>query len=426
MELNRRAYAEESQQVLNRQKASIDKLREDNETLKNEIGMIVRHQNRPTSKLDQELINTLMDESDDFMNKVEIERGNYDTITEQIALMKEKILHQKKLMGGVNAPRENQMMIQKQIRILENRLERALVKFNESIANNKTLREDIDNLRRERVVFDNIYRKMDIELMDKKEQMAEVIENSNYAYEKRDAYQMEVAAIDQANRKEQEDFEEQMEQLTLLLEEELTLATFQKQPQPGKDQQQQQQNGRKQRTLKSSASTKQTLNVSPVKGSELLSQSQPNLVVGDLSTQEEADMKVKLQMGNWSVATNKLDIETSTKQIQNFEEAFNKIRAATGISDIDQLVKLFIKNEDHNFSLFNYVNEQNNEIERLEEQINTLREEERKFTQESGVDVDHQQQILRELEQKLQFTEGTSERFLFFLFIISNSLFNFL
>ena len=39
-------------------------------------------------------------------------------------------------------------------------------------------------------------------------------------------------------------------------------------------------------------------------------------------------------------------------------------------------VRTFIKNEEQNFSLFNYVNEQTNEIEKLEEQIQQLREEE--------------------------------------------------
>jgi hypothetical protein len=56
-------------------------------------------------------------------------------------------------------------------------------------------------------------------------------------------------------------------------------------------------------------------------------------------------------------------------QQQNFEEAFNRIKAATGVNDIEELVRTFIKNEDQNFSLFNYVNEQQNEIEKLEEQL---------------------------------------------------------
>ena len=55
--------------------------------------------------------------------------------------------------------------------------------------------------------------------------------------------------------------------------------------------------------------------------------------------------------------------------MQSFEEAFHQIKAATGIDNIDELVQTFIDAEDQNFSLFNYVNELNNEVEKLEEQI---------------------------------------------------------
>ena len=72
---------------------------------------------------------------------------------------------------------------------------------------------------------------------------------------------------------------------------------------------------------------------------------------------------------NKSASHDRQDVLASLERIQNFEEAFNKIKSATGVTDIDELVKTFIKNEDHNFSLFNYVNEQNNEVEKIEEQI---------------------------------------------------------
>ncbi len=83
---------------------------------------------------------------------MEVEARNIKVMTDQISLLRSKILHQRKNMGGVNASKENQQMIQKQIRILENRLDKALVKFNEALAHNKSLRETIDNLRQERVV----------------------------------------------------------------------------------------------------------------------------------------------------------------------------------------------------------------------------------------------------------------------------------
>lgn len=48
---------------------------------------------------------------------------------------------------------------------------------------------------------------------------------------------------------------------------------------------------------------------------------------------------------------------------------------ATGIEDIDQLVNTFLAAEDQNYTLFNYVNEVNQEIEKLEDQINIMRSE---------------------------------------------------
>jgi hypothetical protein len=58
---------------------------------------------------------------------------------------------------------------------------------------NKDLREQIDNLRKERVVFDNIYKKLEDALHNKKKQMSQIIEDSNKAYEARDAIQMQIA-----------------------------------------------------------------------------------------------------------------------------------------------------------------------------------------------------------------------------------------
>ncbi len=59
---------------------------------------------------------------------------------------------------------------------------------------------------------------------------------------------------------------------------------------------------------------------------------------------------------HWTVRKNSL-LFPQYFNFQIYEEAFSKIQAATGISDIDQLVETFISAEDKNFSLFNYANE---------------------------------------------------------------------
>lgn len=379
MEMNRRAYTDETQATLRTQLKTIEKLRSDNDDLRNDIAAIMRSSSRPLTISQQHDIHRLHEQREKYYSLIDEQKTAIESLEDEIDMLKQKVLHQRKSMGGVNATKENHYMIEKQIRILENRLEKALLKFNESMAQHKALREKIDDLRRERVVFENLYRKMERELLEKKKQMSEIIEMSNQAYEARDTYQMEIAAIESANRKEQEEFEEQMVELGRLLDTELALP-----PAPIR--------------------TKS----SPLKKSKDKNSYSPS---------------------NMNLADTIIIESSALDRVQNFEDAFNKIKESTGITgklivdtnyiftsmvvtvDVDELVRIFIKNEDHNFSLFNYVNEQNNEIEASEEQIQALKEEEQRLTQESGDDVHHHKQVLRDLESKLQSTESLAEKY---------------
>ena len=54
-----------------------------------------------------------------------------------------------------------------------------------------------------------------------------------------------------------------------------------------------------------------------------------------------------------------VDLHTlSQEKVMNYEEAFSHIEQATGISDVNLLVDNFIKAEERNFNIFNFVNEQ--------------------------------------------------------------------
>merc|ERR1712167_353355 len=162
---------------------------------------------------------------------------------------------------------------------------------------------------------------------------------SNQAYEARDAAQMEIMAIEQANQKEREDFEEQIAELNRLIEADRKRKDFM---------------------------------MKDKRGDEVGTR-------GDMTMEEEARLKKKVTKGVWGMAKDKANIQVAEMKVQSYEEAFNKIKQSTGITDIDELVTTFIQNEEHNFSLFNFVNEQNNELEKLEEQIQQLHEEEQKY-----------------------------------------------
>jgi hypothetical protein len=86
-------------------------------------------------------------------------------------------------MGGLNASAQVQERYEKHIRILENRLDKANQKFNESIEYDKKLREEIDKLRKERFFFENIYKKSEKELEKLRKEISINLEMAYENYE---------------------------------------------------------------------------------------------------------------------------------------------------------------------------------------------------------------------------------------------------
>merc|ERR1719313_1177260 len=159
------------------------------------------------------------------MKKLETTENDIKTIRKKIFDIREEMGRR----GGVDASSQNSEAVMKQIRILENRLDAALQKFNQAIASNRNLREQIDTLRGERVVFDDIYRKLENELQQKKKEMANIIEQANAAYEARDSAQAQMAALKQQADKEHGEFEKEWKELGRLIENDKRMKEFMRQ-----------------------------------------------------------------------------------------------------------------------------------------------------------------------------------------------------
>jgi hypothetical protein len=65
-------------------------------------------------------------------------------------------------------------------------------------------------------------------------------------------------------------------------------------------------------------------------------------------------------------------LEQYTKNATILQDAFKQIQDASGISSIEEIVTTFIKAEEQNYSLFNYVNMLNQETDAMEENNNFL------------------------------------------------------
>lgn len=149
----------------------------------------------------------MQDEGARYIKKIEIERKKVEEIENEIATYQEKILEQKARLGGVNAAQINNKLVQRQIRQLENRMDKNLTRFNEILAENKVLRTKIDDYRRERVIFDAIYKKLERELHEKKKEMTAIIEDSKMAYKIREKAQEELLILQQRSEKDKMEYE---------------------------------------------------------------------------------------------------------------------------------------------------------------------------------------------------------------------------
>merc|ERR1719265_33364 len=114
----------------------------------------------------------------------------------------------------------------------------------------------------------------------------------------------------------------------------------------------------------------------------------------------------------WGIAKDKAAININIEKVQSYEEAFAKIQAASGISDIDELVQNFIDAEDQNFSLFNFNNQLSDDIEKLEAQISEYKSELEQLRGVGGRGEDAQKQkVLASLEEKWSNLDKKAEHY---------------
>lgn len=313
----------------------------------------------------------LQDEASRYIRKIELERKKVEDLDLEIAKYQEKILEQKSRLGGVNAAQVNNQLIQKQIKMLENRMDKGLTKFNEILAQNKVLRQSIDEYRRERVVFDGIYKKLERELHEKKKEMAAIIDDSKNAYQARDKSQSEMVALQQHAEKEKLEFESEFKELGELIT--------------------QQQQMLEQLRLKQ------------------FDRAHDNIKTLALVKDERAN-ELHNENGSWTGNKDK-SAPLSQEKIHSYEDMLRKIQEGTGLHDVNDIVTRFLEAEEQNFSLFNYVNDINSEIERLEHSIADMRNQIEKYRGQGLSSDTQRKKTLRDIEEKLTRTERKGDEY---------------
>ena len=356
-------------------------------------------------------------QGDEYTRKIETEKRLIANLQSNLSILHAKVEQQRQQMGGIGGAERKQKEVSRRLAQMENRLDNALIKYNRRVAENRDLRGEIDSCRRQRLVYDNIYTGLELELATKKKNMAKLISKTSTAMQKQDRLRLHLNKLQLQIEKEQNDFNKKWHTLgteitmgreahTAKLKKEMEekgLLTDQKM---GDNE-----DGNESNEKNNSNSTQGTQGTNGTNGTNGEGKENGEETTNDGEISMERKTKKKLARGAWAIAKEKAQIHMSAEKIQAYEVAFEKIREITGIADIEILVDRFIEAEERNFSTFKYISHLNKELERLDTQIHEARAEIERFRGQ-GVETDSQRKkILRDLESKLHRTETRTHEF---------------
>jgi len=115
-------------------------------------------------------------------------------------------------------------------------------------------------------------------------------------------------------------------------------------------------------------------------------------------------LKLRLQKWTNNNKEKKSLMDMYIRNVNIIEDAFQQIKQQTGIASTEEIVTTFIKAEEQNYSLYNYVNMLNSEIDMIEEQNKQI-ETEIRIHEELGNQTEKEKEKVRE-KLKKQISES--------------------
>ncbi|XP_020364630.1 coiled-coil domain-containing protein 114 isoform X1 [Oncorhynchus kisutch] len=351
---DRLAYSIQSQDHIRRQRQEIETLEKEQEELQRSLCVSESLSRRQRDSEDAQTLRSMLEQRDEVGDEVERERQSQAELEQEISSMERKLTELRR--GEVTATlsqKSQSRQTQKASRTLENKLDRALIRFNEQLTKNSHLREDLETLRVERVRFQQLHRRLDKELQEIRKDIGDMVSLSTAAYDVRVEAQSKMIMMREKAVKDLSQYSAEMKELERVIAHE--------------------------RRLKEFMTTKCSERSGQDEGQEL-------------GRRHAAELKEQRRL------------DSGEESVDTLEEVFHRIQNITGEEDLDMLVTRFIQVEDQNFALFNYVNEQNNEAEALRDQINQTQREMEQFNVRGQQQKQQHHALLRDIDQQQRDT----------------------
>lgn len=248
----------------------------------------------------------------------------------------------------------------RRVRALENRLELSLVKKNEMDSINKHLRAQIDKVRKDRVIFDGIYKKLEKELSECRQRHDLSADELQKAIDARHHVSVEVAKIHARAEHEQRAYEQQFQTLKTSIETAMREAAR--------------------------LSDGVALPLASVSGkSDALSdRTEAFVATGSVGTKESPLNRISA-LSSWKIGYDRALAATTETVTAKYERAFAGIRATSGMRDIGKIADAIVGRDDANFKRFKRVEELHAEEATVRAQIDALTLQTEAFKAEQGL-----------------------------------------
>jgi len=267
------------------------------------------------------------------------------------------------------------------LRMAEHRLELALVRKNEVDSANKHLLARVDAARRDRTIFDGIYKKLERETSVSKSRHEQAQAELTRATQARDALACEVAGLQDAAEREQFEYEHQFQELKHSIE-----------------------HWRRETGVRMAASELQSS--SPFGVSELLGGLDASSEQGKGNQGNAGALSRVTALSSWKIGVDRALTSVPDSLVARYDEAFAAIRERTGLQDASALARDLLARDAANFQRFKRVEELSREEVALQTQVAALTSQIEAFKAREGIaSRASQKQQRRRVEAALRETQ---------------------
>ncbi|XP_068019366.1 coiled-coil domain-containing protein 63 [Melanerpes formicivorus] len=270
-------------------------------------------------------------------------------LDKQILELEKEIAKQKQRTVKAKQAKDSKLL-QKKIEMLEKRLYNVTVRFNTNLARNNKLREEIENMRIQKAVLDNVYWKLHNKLEQQRQRMNTAMEQCAEAKEQQVEALSTIDEIKKRNLQETIQYREELEKLKYI----------------------------------------------PIKETKL-----KNFMISKLTDRSRLEEKGKKEKALKAAERAR---KRQWESIESRKVCYKRLKEMSEDNDIDQLMNTFMKREDKNFSSFSYSIKLQDDVEKLKQQINDVQIKISALT----TDQKHAERdslcVLKELKAKLMDT----------------------